>query len=159
VNESPRPPNRPEGKASLKLDDREAELWVEEVQADQPSFDLVARERSLRRAGQVTLSAREAELHVEAARVRIDDRETDLGVVRVESGRTDIALRKSMAYWLLVIFTANTASALILVFLAGLGRIILSEKVIISVLGATVVQAATMLITVASYLFPRQKQP
>jgi hypothetical protein len=103
---------------------------------------LADREAKLRLSGQVTLTDIEAGLRVEE------------GLVRVESGRTDITLRKRMAYWLLVLFSVNTAGALAIVFFVGFGLMNLSEKVIMSVLGATVVEAAAMLFTVTKYLFP-----
>jgi hypothetical protein len=105
----------------------------------------------------VNLADREAKLHL-ASQVTLTDVEAGLrveeGLVRVESGRTDITLRKRMAYWLLVLFSINTASAITMVFFVGFGLMNLSEKVIMSVLGATVVEAAAMLFTVTKYLFP-----
>lgn len=99
-------------------------------------------EAELRLTSQVNLTELEAEIRVEE------------GLVRVESGRTDITLRKHVAYWLLSLFSANTAGALVMIFLVGFGKMALSEKVIMSVLGATVVEAAAMLFTVTKYLFP-----
>lgn len=105
-------------------------------------LNLAEREARLHLSSQVDLTETEAGLRVEE------------GLVRVESGRTDITLRKRMAIWLLVLFSVNTAGALAMVFLVGFGLMILSEKVIMSVLGATVIEAAAMLFTVTKYLFP-----
>lgn len=105
----------------------------------------------------ITLADRESSISV-TNEVRVTDIESDVrveeGRVRVESGRTDIRLRKHMAYWLLGLFTGNTMGALAMIFFVGFGLMSLSEKIIISVLGATVVEAAAMLITVTKYLFP-----
>jgi hypothetical protein len=103
---------------------------------------LTELETKLGLTSQVSLTEIEAELKVEE------------GKVRVESGRTDITLRKRMAYWLLVLFSVNTGGALAMIFLVGFGKMSLSEKVIMSVLGATVIEAAAMLVTVTKYLFP-----
>lgn len=83
------------------------------------------------------------------ARLRFDE-----ASVRVEGGRTDIALRRRMANWLLILFSVNTGGALAMIFFVGFGLMSLSDKVIMSVLGATVVEAAAMLVTVTKYLFP-----
>jgi hypothetical protein len=87
------------------------------------------------------------------ARLKIDE-----GQVRLEGGKTDIALRRRMANWLLILFSVNTGGALAMIFLVGLGLMSLSDKVIMSVLGATVVEAAAMLVTVTKYLFPAKPQ-
>lgn len=104
-----------------------------------------------------SVTERESKISV-ANEVRITEVQSDIrveeGWVRVESGRTDIRLRKHMAYWLLGIFTGNTMGALAMIFFVGFGTMALSEKVIMSVLGATVIEAAAMLITVTKYLFP-----
>jgi len=105
-------------------------------------ISLTEREGKLRLDSELNLTAIEARLRIEEGRVRL------------ESGRTDIALRRRMAYWLLGLFSVNTAGALAMIFLVGFGKMSLSEKVIISVLGATVVEAAAMLVTVTKYLFP-----
>ena len=94
----------------------------------------------------MTLTSLEANLRVQE------------GQVRVESGKLDIALRKRVAYWLIALFSVNTASALTMIFLIGFGLMTLSEKVIMSVLGATVIEAAAMLFTITKYLFPARNQ-
>jgi hypothetical protein len=93
-------------------------------------ISLAEREGKLRLDSQVHLTDIEAEILIEEGRVRL------------ESGRTDIALRRRMAYWLLILFSVNTGGALAMIFLVGFGRMSLSEKVIMSVLGATVIEAA-----------------
>lgn len=142
------PPDRPEGGASLNLSDREAELWVAEQVRDEgpPSLILAEREAATRHVREVTLTSLEANLRVQE------------GQVRVESGKLDIALRKRVAYWLIALFSVNTASALTMIFLIGFGLMTLSEKVIMSVLGATVIEAAAMLFTITKYLFPARNQ-
>lgn len=108
-------------------------------------------------SNQISLTQREGKLQLDSqasltdteAKLRIEE-----GKVRLESGRTDIELRRRMAYWLLVLFSVNTGGALAMIFFVGFGQMSLSEKVITSVLGATVVEGAAMLVTVTKYLFP-----
>jgi hypothetical protein len=80
----------------------------------------------------------------------------DEGVMRLEGGRTDINLRSRVGSVLLFLFAVNTLGALSVIFLNGAGLLVLSDKVLIAVLAATVVQAATMLFTVVRYLFRLQ---
>jgi len=111
-------------------------------------------------SNQLNLAEREAKLGVDS-QANLTDIEAELrveeGRVRLEGGRTDITLRRRMAYWLLVLFSVNTVGALAMIFLVGFGKMSLSEKVIMSVLGATVLEAAAMLVTVTKYLFPPAK--
>lgn len=147
MSERPTALNQDVEKASLILSDREAELWVEEVQDDRPaSINLAEHEAAIRPVREVTLKAVEAGLLVEEGRVR------------VASGKLDIALRKRVAYWLIALFSVNTASALAMIFFIGFGLMTLSEKVIMSFLGATVIEAAAMLFTITKYLFPSRVQ-
>jgi hypothetical protein len=116
---------------------RQIDLTVHEEK-----ISLAGREEKVGLVSEVTLTAIETELRAEGERVRL------------LSGRTDINLRRRVANWLLGLFTLNTAGALAVIFLVGFGKMGLSDKVIMSVLGATVVQAAAMLVTVTKYLFP-----
>ena len=74
--------------------------------------------------------------------------------IRVRGQVTDINLRERVAYCLLFLFALNTLGALLIVFLVGFGKMNLSDKIIITVLGETVAQAAAMFLTVTKYLFP-----
>lgn len=87
----------------------------------------------------------------------------DLNVKEL-SQRTDIELRRRVANWLIALFALNSFGALVIIFLVGLGkgkliRFDLENSVIMSMLGATVVQAATMLLTITKYLFPTKPSP
>lgn len=116
----------------IKLADFETSLKIDEGQPE-------ARQR-------LDLSEIEAQLKV------------DEGHARVHGAITDITLRRRMANWLLILFSVNTAGALAMVFGVGFGLMSLTDKVIMSVLGATVVEAAAMLVTVTKYLFPAKPQ-
>lgn len=74
--------------------------------------------------------------------------------LKLEEARTDLTLRFRVAYFLLGIFALNTVSALAVVFLVGFGLMVLSNAVIISLIGETVAHAAAMFLTVTKYLFP-----
>lgn len=73
---------------------------------------------------------------------------------QLEEARTDLALRSRVAYFLLGVFALNAVSALVAVFLVGFGLMVLSNAVIISLIGETIAHAAAMFLTVTKYLFP-----
>lgn len=74
--------------------------------------------------------------------------------LQVEEERTNLTLRRRVAYFLLSIFALNAVGTLAVVFLVGFGQMALSNTIIISLIGETVAHAATMFITVTKYLFP-----
>ena len=71
--------------------------------------------------------------------------------------RTVNILRLNVAYCLLGLFAVNTLSVLTMIFLVGLGRMALSEKLIIILIGETVAQAATNFLSITKFVFPRGK--
>jgi hypothetical protein len=75
----------------------------------------------------------------------------------IEEGKTSLILRRRVAYFLLLLFALNTVSALAVIFLVGLGKMILPNVVIISLIGETVAYAAAMFFTVTKHLFPSNK--
>ena len=79
------------------------------------------------------------------------DRTTDL---LLEEGRTNLTLRRRVAYFLLSIFALNTISTLAAVYLVGFGFMVLSNHVILTLIGETVAHAAAMFFTVTKFLFP-----
>ncbi len=98
--------------------------------------------------------------HKQVGEISLEDVERKLlleeRAVRLEGGRTDIVLRRCIGYVLLSLFVVNTLAALAVIYLVGVGTLALSDKVVIAVLTATVVQAATILHTVVRYLFKLQ---
>jgi len=74
--------------------------------------------------------------------------------LQLAEARTNLTLRSRVAYFLLGLFALNAISALVVVFLVGFGLMILSNAVIISLIGETVAHAAAMFLTVTKYLFP-----
>ena len=80
--------------------------------------------------------------------------EDQLGTIEELSLWTDITLRKKMAFILLAIFSIANLAILTLVFILAL-KIPPSEKVILTLIGATVVETATMMVTITNYLFPK----
>lgn len=82
------------------------------------------------------------------------DRENKEFRFRLEEGRVNLALRRRVAYFLLGLFALNTVGALVVVFFVGFGLMVVSNTVIISLIGETVAHAAAMFFTVTKYLFP-----
>jgi hypothetical protein len=74
--------------------------------------------------------------------------------LQLEEARIDLTLRSRVAYFLLGLFALNAVSALVAVFLVGFGLMVLSNAVVISLIGETVAHAAAMFLTVTKYLFP-----
>ena len=68
-----------------------------------------------------------------------------------------VSLQRYVTLSLLALFLLNSISALVMVFLLGCGKIILSEKVILTVIGQTISQAAGVFVIVTKYLFPYSK--
>lgn len=72
----------------------------------------------------------------------------------LEEGRTNLTLRRRVAYFLLSIFALNTVSTLAAVYLVGFGLMVLSKTVILTLIGETIAHAAAMFVTVTKFLFP-----
>jgi hypothetical protein len=129
-------------KSPTDLTEREARIQVSSSEERAASQAVLPELQSLAPGVPIDLDAI-------TAKISIQER-----MVGIEGGRTDIALRRLMAIGLLSLFVLNTLGALFVVFLVGFGKMSLTDKVIMSVLGATVIQAATMLAIVVRYLFP-----
>ena len=67
-----------------------------------------------------------------------------------------IFLRQMVACCLLALFTINTLSVLAIIFLVGLNKMILSERLIMTLLAETVAQAAAIFFSVTKFIFPRR---
>lgn len=78
---------------------------------------------------------------------------TGLKELEIEEGRTNLILRRRVAYFLLSIFALNTVSTLTAVYLVGFGFMALSNTIILTLIGETVAHAAAMFITVTKFLF------
>jgi hypothetical protein len=74
--------------------------------------------------------------------------------LQLEEVRINLTLRRRVAYFLLSLFALNAVSALVAVYLVGFGLMVLSNAVMISLIGETVAHAAAMFLTVTKYLFP-----
>lgn len=74
--------------------------------------------------------------------------------LQLEEVRTNLTLRRRVAYFLLSLFALNAVSVLVVVYLVGFGLMVLSNTVMISLIGETVAHAAAMFLTVTKYLFP-----
>lgn len=72
----------------------------------------------------------------------------------LEEGRTNLTLRCRVAYFLLSIFALNTVGTLAAVYLVGFGLMVLSNTVILTLIGETVAHGAAMFVTVTKFLFP-----
>jgi hypothetical protein len=72
----------------------------------------------------------------------------------LEEGRTNLTLRRRVAYFLLSIFALNAVGTLTAVYLVGFGLMVLSNTVILTLIGETVAHAAAMFVTVTKFLFP-----
>lgn len=65
-----------------------------------------------------------------------------------------LILRMAVTFFSLALFAVIVLSALSIVFLAGFGKMALSEKLIL-LITATVAQVAAIFITIAKFLFPK----
>jgi hypothetical protein len=128
----------------IDLAERELRISIEEVDPpdDPPPSGAPPDKPTRPQDGEINLNDVERELRLEE------------GAVRIKGGLTDVALRKLIGYGLLILFTISTLGAVSVIILLGRGWLILSEKIVMTYLTATVVQAATMLYAVVRYLFP-----
>lgn len=74
--------------------------------------------------------------------------------LQLEEVRTNLTLRRRVAYFLLSLFALHAVCALVAVYLVGFGLMVLSNEVMISLIGETVAHGAAMFLTVTKYLFP-----
>lgn len=74
--------------------------------------------------------------------------------LRIEDGKTEIALRRRVTYLLYGLLALNTASTLAAVFLVGFGLMALSNQVIITLILETVAHVGAMFFAVTRHLFP-----
>lgn len=63
-------------------------------------------------------------------------------------------LRAAVTYYLLILFALNVVSVLAIIFFVGFGKMTLSEKLILTMIGSTVAQAASVLVMVTRFIFP-----
>jgi hypothetical protein len=59
-----------------------------------------------------------------------------------------------VTYYLLILFALNVVSVLAIIFFVGFGKMTLSEKLILTMIGSTVAQAASVLVMVTRFIFP-----
>jgi hypothetical protein len=63
-------------------------------------------------------------------------------------------LRTAVTYYLLILFALNVISVLAIIFFVGFGKMTLSDKLILTMIGSTVAQAASVLVMVTRFIFP-----
>jgi hypothetical protein len=63
-------------------------------------------------------------------------------------------LRLKVTYCLLALFALNVLCVLAIIFLVGFGKMSLSERLIIILLGETMAQAAAIFFSVTKFIFP-----
>jgi hypothetical protein len=72
--------------------------------------------------------------------------------------REAISLRRNLTYCLIALFSINALSVLVIIFLVGLKRMELPEKLIMTLIAETVAQAATIFFSVTKFYFPLVKR-
>jgi len=96
--------------------------------------------------------------------VRLDVKEkaAEVGSLEIESARLAIRLRRAMGWTLIVLLAGVNLWAFGLVTLAGWSgwsKLVLSDTVLVAVIGATVADLAGIVIIMAKYLFPQRSAP
>jgi hypothetical protein len=71
-----------------------------------------------------------------------------------ERERTMNALRPTVAFCLLALFTVNTVSVLTMIFLVGLQKMVLSDTLMLTLIAETIAQSAAVFISVSRVIFP-----
>ena len=75
--------------------------------------------------------------------------------LRYQQAHTVLTLRLAVTYSLLALFGINVLSVLSIIFLVGLGKIILSERLIYTLIAATVAQSATIFVIIVKFIFSK----
>ena len=66
-----------------------------------------------------------------------------------------ISLREKVAYALLTLLMLNTVSVLAIIFLVGFHMMALPERLILTLIGETVAQAAAIFFSIIQSIFPK----
>lgn len=74
-------------------------------------------------------------------------------VIRRREMMMKLCLQRHGAYLLLVMFALNSIGALAMVFLVGFGLMVLSDKLLLTVIGETVSHGAGVFLIFTRYLF------
>lgn len=75
--------------------------------------------------------------------------------LQFEELRMILTLRMVVTFSLLALFAVNVLSVVAVVFFVGFGKMLLSEKLILTLIAETVAQAAAIFITITRFLFPK----
>ena len=75
--------------------------------------------------------------------------------LQFQQAHTVLTLRLAVTYSLLALFGINVLSVLSIIFLLGFGKIILSERLIYTLIAATVAQSATILVSIVKFIFSK----
>lgn len=127
----------------INLSDREEKLYVvsntdfEDLKPEVPPPKIEASSQD----GQIDLSTVEK-------RLQVAEVEWNLA-----AKKSNLTLRQRVASVLLVLFAISTLTVIVLVLFSAMGRANISGNVLMAFIGATVLQGATMLLTVVRNLF------
>lgn len=90
-------------------------------------------------------------------RTNSEVRDYDIEQLRAESFAQDIKERKKFAKWIFWMVVGWLLSIIAIIVLVGLKLIVLSDSVILALIGSTTVNITTFFLVVTKYLFPSGK--